>query len=92
MQKKQPKKGMSAGNMVAMGAGLAAVGAGAYMLLGPDGKKNQKKAKEMIRKIEKEIETKAKPFIKKEKKQIKKVISKTTKTVKKITAQKKTKR
>ena len=87
MQKK--KNGMSAGKMAAVGAGLAAVSAGAYYLLGPDGKKNQKKAGALINKIEKEIEKKARPFLKKESKEVKKVISKTTKTVKKMTTPKK---
>lgn len=39
------KKGMSAGSMVAIGAGVAALSAGAYYFLGPNGKKNQKHAK-----------------------------------------------
>jgi len=41
----------------AITAGVAAVGAGAYMLMGPDGKKNQKKVKALMGKIEKEVKT-----------------------------------
>ncbi len=37
------KKGMSAGKIAAIGAGAVAVGAGAYLLLGKNGKANQKK-------------------------------------------------
>lgn len=83
------KNGISKGGMVAIGAGLAAVGAGAYYMLGPDGKKNQAKAKKMLDVVEKEIAAKARPFLKKETKQVKKVISKATKTVSKLTQTKK---
>ncbi|HEV7702083.1 MAG TPA: hypothetical protein VGO63_01405 [Candidatus Paceibacterota bacterium] len=63
--KKTTKKGMSKGiskrSKVAMvGAGVAAlsaVGAGAYYLLGPDGKKNQKKVSALAAKIKKEAIT-----------------------------------
>ena len=44
----------------AVTAGLAATAAGAYMLLGPDGKKNQKKAKLFMGKMEKEVKSKIK--------------------------------
>lgn len=50
--KKTNKK--SVGKAVAIGAGVAALGAGAYYLLGPEGKKNQKKAKVWMTKMEKE--------------------------------------
>lgn len=56
--KKTIKKGMSNGKKVAIGAGvvaLSAVGAGAYYLLGPDGKKNQKKALVLVNKMKKEV-------------------------------------
>lgn len=60
--KKTVKKGMSKGlsksSKVAIGAGvvaLSAVGAGAYYLLGPDGKKNQKKALVLVSKMKKEV-------------------------------------
>jgi len=39
---------------LAAGVGMA-LGAGAYYLLGPDGKKNQKKAKALMAKMQKEI-------------------------------------
>ena len=40
---KQTKKSGGVGKAMAIGASVAALGAGAYYLLGPDGKKNQKK-------------------------------------------------
>lgn len=52
MSKKKNKA--SVGKMLAVGAGVAALGAGAYYLMGPDGKKNQKKAKAWITKMKKE--------------------------------------
>jgi gas vesicle protein len=36
------KKGMSTGAMIGVGAGVAALSAAAYLLFGPDGKKNRK--------------------------------------------------
>lgn len=56
--KKTVKKGMSSGKKAAIGAGvvaLSAVGAGAYYFLGPDGKKNQKKALALVGKMKKEV-------------------------------------
>jgi len=50
------KNGMSGGKMLAAGAGVAALAGGAYYLLGPDAKKNQKKALELIAKMKKEVE------------------------------------
>ena len=56
MKEKQIKKSkMSAGKVVAIGAGVAAIGAGAYYFLGPNGKKNQQKAKVWMTKMEKEV-------------------------------------
>ena len=52
------KKGMSVGKMVAIGAGVAAVSAGAYALLGPNGKKNQKKAAVWMHKMENDMKKK----------------------------------
>ena len=52
------KNKVSAGKVAAIGAGMAAVSAGAYYLLGPDGKKHQKDAKGMMKKMEKELENK----------------------------------
>lgn len=49
------KKGMSTGKKVAIGAGIAAVGAGAYYLLGPNAKAHQKKALDLAKKMEKEV-------------------------------------
>jgi gas vesicle protein len=43
MDKKQKsKKGVEAKTVVGIGAGVAALGAAAYLLFGPNGKKNQK--------------------------------------------------
>lgn len=50
----EKKKGMSGGKKVAIGAGLVALGAGAYYFLGPNGKKNQKKTMELMLKMKKE--------------------------------------
>ena len=49
------KIGMSGGKMLAAGAGIAAIGAGAYYLLGPDAKKHQKKASVLMAKMQKEV-------------------------------------
>lgn len=59
------KKGISGGKMLAVGAGVAALGAGAYLLLGPDGKKNRKAAGKMISKVKKEIKKDVMPVVKK---------------------------
>ncbi len=53
--KKETNKKMSVGKAVAIGAGVATIGAGAYYLLGSDGKKNQKKAKVWMTKMEKDV-------------------------------------
>lgn len=54
------KKGMSKTKMAVAAAGMAAVGAGAYYLMGPKGKAHQKKAKALMAKIEKEAKVKLK--------------------------------
>ena len=48
--KKTPKKG-GMGKAVAVGAGVAAAGAAAYMLLGPNGKKNRAKVASVAKKV-----------------------------------------
>jgi hypothetical protein len=53
--KKNKKSGMSGGKIVAMGAGVAALGAGTYYLFGPKAKTHQKKAKVLLNKIQKEV-------------------------------------
>jgi len=59
IQKKQTKKSnVSVGKVVGVTAGVAALGAGAYYFLGPNGKKNQKKAKVWMNKIKKDTEKK----------------------------------
>ena len=56
MEKNTNKKsGMSGGKMMAMGASVAAAGAGAYYLFGPKAKTHQKKAKILLNKMEKEV-------------------------------------
>jgi D-Tyr-tRNAtyr deacylase len=44
------KKG-KVGKAVAIGAGVAAAGAAAYALLGPNGKKNRAKVKKFVQKV-----------------------------------------
>lgn len=51
---------MSVGSKVAVGAGLAAVGAGAFYLFGPNAKMHQKKAKALVSKMKKEVEKEVK--------------------------------
>lgn len=58
MTSKKPttkKSTVSTGKIVAVSAGIAALGAGAYYLLGPDAKKNQKKVGAWMDTAEKEI-------------------------------------
>jgi len=43
--------------MVAIGAGVAAAAAGAYYLLGPEAKKHQKKAVDLMKKMKKEVDS-----------------------------------
>ncbi len=50
MPNKPVKKG-SLGKKIAVGAGVAAAGAAAYMLLGPDGKKNRAKVSAFAKKV-----------------------------------------
>ena len=56
---KKNKKSKSGGKLLAAGVG-AALGAGAYYLLGPDGKKNQKRVSILMGKIKKEVEKEVK--------------------------------
>lgn len=49
------KDGMEAGQMAAVGAGIAALAAGVYFFLGPDGKKHQKKMKGWMVKMKGEV-------------------------------------
>lgn len=49
-------KKMSMGKKIVLGAGVAALGAGAYYLLGPKGKENQKKALALASRMKKEAE------------------------------------
>lgn len=56
---KKSKK-MSMGKKVAIGAGIAAVGAGVYYFFGPNAKVHQKKAKALVAKAKKEVEREVK--------------------------------
>lgn len=47
---------MSLGKKLAIGAGAVAAGVGAYYLLGPNKKENQKKTKAVLGKIKKEVQ------------------------------------
>ena len=49
------KNGVSAGKIIGVGAGVAALGAAAYLLFGPNGKKNQKALKSWTVKMKGEI-------------------------------------
>lgn len=61
MEKKVNKKSnVSVAKVVTVGTIVAGLGAGAYYLLGPNGKKHQKKAKVWMTKIQKELVQKAK--------------------------------
>ena len=84
-KKKIVKQRMSKGKMMAVGAGIVAVGAGAYALLGPSGKRNQVKVKAFAKKMEKKAmptirnmgkiaERKAMPQIKKARQIVKKTV------------------
>ncbi|MCX6754064.1 MAG: hypothetical protein NTV03_03355 [Candidatus Nomurabacteria bacterium] len=55
MEKKNVKKGMSAGAVVGIGATVAALGAAAYIMFGPDAKKNKKAIKGWAVKMKGEI-------------------------------------
>ncbi len=57
-KKQIKKKGISTGKVVAIGAGLATLGAGAYYFLGPNGTKNRKNAKVWMTSMKKEVEKK----------------------------------
>lgn len=53
--KNNKKGGMSAGKVMAIGAGVAALAAASYYFFGPEGKKNQKKMKGWMIKMKGEI-------------------------------------
>ena len=55
MKKKNTKNKISKRKIAAVGAGVAAVGAGAYYLLGPNGKKHQKKVSVLMKKMKREV-------------------------------------
>lgn len=55
MEKKNVKKGLSGAAVVGIGATVAALGAAAYVLFGPDGKKNKKAIKGWAIKMKGEI-------------------------------------
>lgn len=55
MEKKTGKKGMGAKEVIGIGAGVAALTAAAYILFGPDGKKNRKAVRGWAVKMKGEI-------------------------------------
>ena len=55
MEKKNVKKGLNGGEMVGIGATVAALGAAAYIMFGPDAKKNKKAIKGWAIKMKGEI-------------------------------------
>lgn len=55
MKKTVKKKKGKVGKALAIGAGVAAAGAVAYMLLGPDGKKNRAKVKKFVGAAKKKV-------------------------------------
>jgi uncharacterized protein (DUF2225 family) len=55
MEKKTVKKGVSAKEAIGIGAGVAALTAAAYVLFGPEGKKNQKAIRSWAVKMKGEI-------------------------------------
>lgn len=57
---KKTKNKFSIGKMATIGAGVAAVGAGAYYVLGPNGKKNQAKIKKILVKTKDSVLSKIK--------------------------------
>src|SRR5688572_32605476 len=54
------KKQNNVGEKMAIGAGVAALTVAAYLLLGPDGKKNRKKVENWSEKMKKEVADKFK--------------------------------
>lgn len=79
---KSVKKKGGKGKALAVGAGLVAAGAAAYMLLGPNGKKNRAKVKTFVSKVKTKV-SQSKQF-KKASSAVKKVKSVAKKAVKKL--------
>lgn len=82
MKKKpaQNNKKISTTTKVLIGAGALAVGASVYALMGPNGKKNQKKVKDWAIHMKKEVMTHVKKLEKGSKKEIEGVIDVLSKT------------
>lgn len=55
MKKDNNKKGMSAGKVMAIGAGVAALAAASYYFFGPEGQKHRKTAKGWMLKMKAEV-------------------------------------
>lgn len=55
MKNNNKKEGVSAGKVMAIGAGVAALAAASYYFFGPEGKKNQKKMKGWMIKMKGEV-------------------------------------
>ncbi len=88
------KKKTSVGKSIKKGAVLAGVATAAYMLMGPDGKKNQAKLKAFAGKIQSEVKKNVKVAVKgakvlkkevmKDAKEVKKMVAKNLKEMKKM--------
>ena len=81
MTKKTNKKG-KIGKAIKKGVAVGAMAGAAYMLLGPDGKKNQKKLKDFVTKVKKEV-TRDTQIVKKDAKMILKEAKSVGKDIKK---------
>lgn len=73
-------KKVSTATKVAIGVGAVALGASAYALMGPNGKKNQKKVKDWAMYMKKEVTTHVKKFEQGSKKEVEGVIDMLAKT------------
>lgn len=88
------KKKNNAGSNLKKVAVLGALGTAAYMLLGPDGKKNQAKLKAFAGKLKSEVKKNVKVVVKgakvlkkevmKDAKEVKKIVGKSMKELKKM--------
>ncbi len=88
------KKKTSVGKSIKKGAVLAGVATAAYMLMGPDGKKNQAKLKKFAIQVKSEVKKNVKVAVKgakvlkkeviKDAKEVKKMVAKNLKEVKKM--------
>lgn len=76
------KKKQNIGKKIAIGAGVVAVGTAAYMLLGPEGKKNRKKVQDFAKSVSKKVSNNK--DIKKVAQEFKKITSSAKSATKKV--------